>query len=392
MSGPPLKVAIDGRALQPGFREHQGRGIGVYAVELVRALARRADVALTIWHQPELPLPTEHVPDGVAVRAYPRLPLPKRDRLTSLVTVPAVVRRSDHDVFHFPSHTDAPFGASRGLVLTVHDLILEVHASLYTRGRSVPFRLARARERFSTVRAAALVADSEVTRQDLVRLWGCDPDRVRVAHLGLHPRFAPEAAGAAGALCRRLGLERPFVLYLGGIDARKNVPGLLRACARLAAGGVAPDLVLAGRVREAKEFPALASLARELGVESRLRYPGFVAEEDLPALLAAAEVFVFPSLYEGFGFPPLEAMACGTPVVSSDGGSLAEVLGDGALVVPAGDEGALAEALRRALGDVALRASLRERGRRQAARFTWERTAEATVAAYRVAAGGERRP
>ena len=121
-----MRVAIDGRPLQPGFREHQGRGIGVYAVELVRALARRDDLTLTVWHQPELPLPDAHVPAGVTRRAYPRLPLPLRDRLATHTTVAAVAARGDHDVFHVLAHGDAPAHGGRGVVVTVHDLILEV--------------------------------------------------------------------------------------------------------------------------------------------------------------------------------------------------------------------------------------------------------------------------
>jgi glycosyltransferase involved in cell wall biosynthesis len=355
-------------------------------VELLRALAGRDDLELTVWRQPELPLPPGSVPEGVRVRDYARLALPKRDRLAVFTTVPAAVRGSDHDVFHFLAHSDAPVWSGRGVVITVHDLILEVMSSLYAPRKPLQFRLARACERHAVSHAAALVTDSAVTRDDLVARWGCDPARIQVAHLGLHPRLAPQGPEAVAALRARLGLERPFVLYLGGIDARKNVPGLLRAYAQLAVSPGAPDLVLAGRVREAEEFPPLQALARELGVESRLRLPGFVPDADLPALYCAAEAFVFPSLYEGFGFPPLEAMACGTPTVSSVGGSLAEVLGDGALLVAAGDDDALAGALARVLGEPGLRADLRVRGRAHAARFTWERTADTTVSAYRAAA------
>jgi glycosyltransferase involved in cell wall biosynthesis len=144
--------------------------------------------------------------------------------------------------------------------------------------------------------------------------------------------------------------------------------------------------VLGGRVRDAREFAGLLATARELGIAARLRFPGFVADPDLPALYAAAEAFVFPSLCEGFGFPPLEAMACGTPVVSADGGSLAEVLGDAALVARAGDDEALAASLGRVLREPALRADLKSRGLARAKHFTWERCAEATMGAYRAVA------
>jgi glycosyltransferase involved in cell wall biosynthesis len=379
-----MRVAFDGRALQPGFREHQGRGIGVYAVELVRTLARRGDIELTVWHQPELPLPAAHVPAGVATRAYPRLALPARDRLASQLTVPAALAVSRHDVFHFPAHGDAPARGGRGVVVTVHDLILEVMARDYDPRRTPAFRLARTLERAAVRHARAVVTDSAVTRKDVETFYGVPHERVRVAHLGLHPRFVRPAASVIAAARERLGLPHPYVLYLGGIDARKDVPCLLAAWAHArSTAGETMDLVIAGRVREAREFPALLDRARALGIESTLRFPGHVADDDLPALHAGARVFAFPSRYEGFGFPPLEAMACGTPVVSSGGGSLREVLGDAALVTPPGYEAAFAQALMRLLGDEALRRDLAARGPAHAAGFTWERTAEATVAAYR---------
>jgi glycosyltransferase involved in cell wall biosynthesis len=327
------------------------------------------------------------VPAGVATRAYPRLGLPARDRLATQVTVPATIAGSRHDVFHFPAHGDAPALGGRGLVVTVHDLILEVMARDYDPRHALPFRIARALERSAVRRACAIVSDSAVTRDDLVSRYRVPGERVHVAHLGLHPRFTRPADSEITATLDRLELRRPYVLYLGGIDARKDMPALLEAWAQARSAAAEPmTLVIAGRVREARGFPALLDRARQLGVEPTLSFPGHVADEDLPALHAGARVFAFPSRYEGFGFPPLEAMACGAPVLSSGGGSLREVLGDAALVTPPGDTAAFAAGLTRLLADETLRRDLAARGPAHAARFTWERTAEATVAAYRAAA------
>jgi glycosyltransferase involved in cell wall biosynthesis len=178
------------------------------------------------------------------------------------------------------------------------------------------------------------------------------------------------------------------VLYLGGIDARKDVALLLEAFARAVAQRKEPVmLVLAGHVLNAPEYPALMERARALKLTERMRVLEFVPLEHLAMLLSAARVFAFPSRSEGFGLPPLEAMACGTPVVCTTGGALGEVVGDAALTAPPGDAATFAAQLARALDDEPLRETLRARGLARAATFTWARTAEATVAAYRVAIG-----
>ena len=388
----PLRVAIDGRPLQPGFRKHAGRGIGVYARELVRALARRDDLALTLWFEPALPVPDGVVPPGVARRHYRPLRLPMRDRLASQITVPAAAR-GGADVFHVLAHGDAPSLPPACTVITVHDLILEVMAHHYPGNGSLRFRFARACERSAIRRAPMLVADSAATRDDLVRRHGVAPSRVHVAPLGVDACFRPPEPAAVEAFRAHHGLAAPFVLYVGGVDARKNIGLLLEAFALVRGGRAGPlELVLAGHVKGAAEYPALEARACELGIARSLRVLEFVPGEELPVLLAAARVFAFPSLYEGFGLPPLEAMACGTPVVSTDGGSLAEVLADAALVASATDPADFAAKLVTALDDEPLRAHLRARGLARAAMFTWDLTAEATVGAYRalVAARGAR--
>jgi glycosyltransferase involved in cell wall biosynthesis len=383
-----LRVGIDGRPLQPGYREHQGRGIGTYAVELVRALARQPEIELVPYFDPRFPVPAERLPGAVRPALLPGLPaLRIGERLRTQLVVPWALPRRAVDVFHFPAHSDAPLALPPRAVVTVHDLILELRRDLYGWRRPLRYALARGVERAVIRRAGTIVTDSQTSKDDIVRRLGIDPGRIHVAWLGVGRRFRPATPDATLALRARLGLPERFALYLGGGDARKNLEGLLEALARLRArAAAAPPLVLAGPISREPGFPALMAQAARLGLRDAVRSLGYVEEADLPILLGAATLFVFPSLYEGFGLPPLEAMACGTPVVSSDGGSLKEVLGDAAWVVPAGDAAALAAGMERVLGDAGLRAALRERGRARAARFTWEATAEATCAAYRDAA------
>ena len=383
-----LRVGLDGRSLQGGFREDSGRGIGVYARELMRALAVRRDVALTLWLEPALPaMPNGFVPPGVTVRHYARLWLPLRDRLSSQITVPMAAASRLHDVFHWLAHVHAPAFPPRCSVITVHDLILEQFATLYAGHKNVAYRAARRLEAMAIHNASVLVADSQATRADLFVRHGVDPKRVFVVPLGVNARFAPASGPEVAAVRKFHDLSAPFVLYLGGIDARKDVHMLLEAFARVRAGRRAPlKLVLAGHVLRAPEYPALMERARVLALGDSLRVLEFVPLNHLGMLLTAARVFAFPSRWEGFGLPPLEAMACGTPVVSTTGGSLGEVLGDAALTVPPGDTQAFARALTRALDNQTVREELRARGLARAASFTWARTAEATVRAYRIAA------
>jgi len=382
-----LRVSIDARALQAGFREHAGRGIGRYAVELVAALARRDDLALTLWFEPALALP-EAIPAGAAVRRYARMPLPMRDRLAALTTVALAAHASGDDVVHFLAHGDAPPLLPPRAVVTVHDLILELMGERYGTSHTPGYRVARACEASTMRSARTLVTDSAVTRDDVVRLHGVDPARVHVVHLGVDAAFRVPDPAAVAALRTRLGLAAPFVLYVGGIDERKNVTMLVDAFAHARALGLPPGtrLAFAGRMDDAPEWPALRERVRARGLDDAFAPLGFVAGAELPVLFGAADLFAFPSLYEGFGLPPLEAMACGTPVVSTTGGSLGEVIGDAARTAPADDPRAFGEAIAAVMGDDATRATLRSRGLAHAARFTWDRTAEATVAAYRIAA------
>lgn len=387
-----LRVGIDARPLQPGFREEANRGVGVYARELVAALGVRDDLALTLWFDPHHPMPASALPPGVAVRRYAFSSPWLRDRVSSHVTSPLAAAGRGHDVFHWLAHVHAPVWPTGRSVITVHDLILEKLADLYhPHGPSRAFRIARALEGRAIRGAHMIVADSGATATDVRERHHVPASRLVVAPLGIHPRFAPSTPSAQAEVRGALGLDAPFVLYLGGIDPHKDVPLLLEAFARVRAGRSAPlTLALAGHVVGSPFQPALMARAAELGLGDDLRVLPFVPLDALPALIGAAEVFAFPSRIEGFGFPPVEAMACGTPVVSTTGGSLAEVLGDAALTVAPLDVTGFAAALRRALDDGSLRAHLRTAGIARAAGFTWARTAEATVAAYRRALAGTR--
>ncbi|MFM7231905.1 MAG: glycosyltransferase family 4 protein [bacterium] len=381
-----LRVGLDGRPLQPGFAGDGARGVGVYARELLAALAARHDLVLTVWFDRARPVPDGVVPPGVRIRRYAS-PLPLGERLAAQFTVPLAAGERSHDVFHWLSHRYAPALPPRGAVITVHDLLLERHPEWSPDAGSAGYRAARAIEASALRRATVLVADTEDVRETLVADHGVERARVSVAPLGVHPRFAPVSAAEVAGLRKHLALDAPFVLHVGGLGPRKGVPLLFEAFARARKRRRKHRLllVLAG---SAPDDPALAAVhegAAELGIADDLRVLPPLPLEHLARLLTAARVFAVSSRAEGYGLPALEAMACGTPVVSTTGGALGEVMGDAALLVAPGDLKGFATALERAAHDESVRARLIAAGRTRAAAHTWERTAEATVAAYRAA-------
>ena len=290
-------------------------------------------------------------------------------------------RQARHALGHVP-YLAPPVLAPRAVV-TVHDVIpLALPAYGAGRGQALYLRLVRAGLR----RSRTLIADSEWTRRDLARLAGVPSNRVQVVPLGVDKRFFPGDAAARGDARQRLGLPDRFGLFLSTRDLRKNLavalaawPEVWRTC-RL-------PLVIAGRAPR-KGSRVYVDWFRNLdpSAEAWLRVFGPVAERDKPDLYRAANIFVFPSRYEGFGLDPLEAMASGVPVVAANVTSLPEVVGDAGRLLPPDDPVAWADAVSSIAGNPGLAADLRERGIARAASFTWARTAERTHAIYRQAA------
>lgn len=350
-------------------------GIGRYTRALVEALLARAPEEDWVLYT-DRPLPAP--PAGARVRT---LPWPQR-LLWTLWAAPRDLRRAPADLFHGVTGFELP-PAACPLVTTVHDLIP------LTLPRLVPWRHRWAVRWLlpgALRRAARVITVSQATRDALLARFPLAPGRVRVVPEAPDPRFAPPAAETRAAVRARYGLYGPYVLFVGLHEPKKNLPGLLAAVARLRrAGQWGPrTLVLAGDVGWG--CPDLPRRAAALGLGDCVRWVGAVPDAWLPALYAEAEVFVFPSLWEGFGLPVLEAMAVGTPVVASTRGALPEVTAGAAwLAEPA--PAPLAEALGQVLGDPALRARLSEAGRARAQAFSWARTAAETLAVYREAVG-----
>jgi glycosyltransferase involved in cell wall biosynthesis len=292
--------------------------------------------------------------------------------------LPVASRRARVDLVHGPVNV-VPRGLPGPSVVTIHDL------AFLRWPDQIPARRYRylARElTASAKRATRILAVSEATKRDLVERLGIDPAKIACTPLGVDARFRPMVSGKIDEFRVAKGVTRPYILSVATFEPRKNLPRLLDAFAMVADRVphelvlVGPEGWLTGAIHEQLQRPALAD---------RVRVTGFVPDEELPAWYSGADLFAYPSLYEGFGLPPLEAMACGVPVLTSNCSSLPEVVGDAALMVDPTDTGAIADGILRVLTAQAFATDLRQRGPRRAAGFTWERTAALTVAAYREA-------
>jgi len=230
--------------------------------------------------------------------------------------------------------------------------------------------------------ADTVIAVSECTKRDAVRLYGLDEAKIRVICEGVNSRFRPASPEAMAVAWARYGLPERYILCVGTIEPRKNLNTLMEAFATLKVRPATCDLRLVIVGKKGWLYKGFFRRLRELGLEGEVVFPGFVPDEDLPALYSAAELFVFPSLYEGFGLPPLEAMACGTPVIASNTSSVPEVVGEAGILVEPRDVRVLAGAMERVLMDEGKQREMRDKGLQQAARFSWERAARETLQVY----------
>jgi len=299
-----------------------------------------------------------------------------------LAYLPLRLFRLRADVFHGPAVFLPLIKAGYRTVVTIHDLVSFLFPETVPRKYSLYMRLMT---RLAVRSADRIIAVSDATKADLRRVLGVRDDQVTVIHEAAAPEFAvapsPEAAARVVA---RYGITPPYCLFVGNLEPRKNLARLIEAFALVTArhppGDAAPQLVLAG-TRAWLSGGILNTVAAHALTE-RIVFTDYVPPVDLPALYAGAACFVFPSVYEGFGLPVLEAMAAGAPVVASRVGAIPEVAGDAALLVDATRPATIAEAIEAVLADPGLRATLVERGRRRAQAFSWETAARRTLAVY----------
>jgi glycosyltransferase involved in cell wall biosynthesis len=365
-----MRIGIDISRLGVAART----GTEHYTYELLAALARLDRYNDYTLYCNGLPAALPPLGANMALRSIPARRLWTHGRLSL-----EMVLRPPERLF-VPAHV-LPLRHPRRSVVTIHDLGYHCFPRAHPRAQRLYLQISTL---WSARAARRLIAISELTKGELVRRYRVPPQKITVIHHGVAPRFRPIGGQAARATQARYGITAPYFIYIGTIQPRKNLRRLIEAFAiyqgsTLSTQHPAPgtQLVIAGKRGWLTE--GIERRAEELGIAGQVRFTGYVADEEVPALLGGALAFVYPSLYEGFGMPALEAMACGTPVLTSNSSSLPEVTGEAALLVNPQDTAAMASALARLATDDGLRAELRERGLRRAASFTWERCAGETL-------------
>ncbi|MBI5833302.1 MAG: glycosyltransferase family 4 protein [Armatimonadetes bacterium] len=382
-----MRVALDATLLGARFS-----GVERAVAQLIAALARvsgdEVEVAAYVGRHFDAYAEAFH-PDGLDPTGRLRLrraDLDNRNRLARLwwqqLVLPRLVQQAGDDLFHAPAYL-SPVITSVPKVVTVYDLISLEQPHFATRANRLNYRLVVPPGLRS---AQAISVPSEDARAAVARLLPGVVARCRLVPLGVEPRFGQADELDIATVRERLRLPERYLLWVGNMEPKKNVLVLLDALARLAADGRrVPRLVLAGALSWGTHEVMRAFLAR--GLQTKVLFLGRVRDEELPALYAGATAFLFPSLVEGFGLPPLEAMAAGVPVVGSTCGAVAEVVGDAGLLADPADSNAWAEAMVQVTEDDDLRTRLVARGRDRAAQYTWDRTARLTIEVYRELTG-----
>ena len=371
-----MLIAFDGTTLTPGRT-----GVGYYTEHLLQHLAREVvdtgDEIVVVSNKPidtQSPLPAH-------VRVHDGHRFPVRIGWMQLRAASALGALRP-DIAHFTNGM-MPIGSPVATVVTVHDMSLRLYPKCHPVRRVL---LNRPLMGVAIQQASAIVTVSNSARRDLLRLHGVPADRVAVVHEAASPAFRPiEDRELLDSMRSRYGLPRHFMLYVGTIEPRKNLTRLMTAFAEARKAGIAQELVCVGPYGWSSGD--LAGHIEALGIKSAVHFTGYLPFEDLPAIYNLADFFAFPSLYEGFGLPVVEAMACGIAVLTSNTSSLGEIAGDAAETIDPLNTDAITDAIIRLATDADLRRDRSERGLQRARSFSWAQTAKEMLAVYQRAAG-----
>lgn len=371
-----MRVGIDGYPLA-----EPRTGVGHYTLELARSLA-----LISPRDEFELVSPAPFNDPALAEIRRANLPnlLTKNPRASSIrghwwsIGLPMYIRRAGFDLFH-GTNFDVPLWKQGRSVVTIHDLSALLHPDKH---RSRLVRRARLRLPLVVRFADRIITPTESVRREVCQRFKLKPAKVKSIHSAARTSFAPMPFAESLELRQRLRVEDDFLLFVGTLEPRKNLLTLLKAFAQIMEQSeLRPQLVIAGG--EGWLMDEMFAFIRKSGITERLRFTGYLSDEELRGLYSSCKVFIYPSVYEGFGLPPLEAMACGAPVIAGRIPSLLEVLGSTARLVEPLDVNALAGTIVELLKDANQRQLLGAAGLQRAGQFSWEKTARMTLDVYR---------
>jgi glycosyltransferase involved in cell wall biosynthesis len=371
-----MRIGIDATALPP-----QPVGAGNYIIHLIRTLTgMTSDHEFVVFAQPSGP----NLIDLSEKSSVEWVIVDERSSGSRLIWeqlyLPNLVRKSGVDLLH-SLHYTRPVRLPCKSVVTFHDMTFFLYPELHTWARRQYFpRMMK----YSAGKADELITVSDSTRDDLIRILQIDPHKVTTTHLGVNPGFKPTVdEDKKKKIAEKYNLPEKFILYVGLVEPRKNLPVLIDAYKQLIENDLDYELVLVGRY--GWMYEEVLEQVRKLNLQHAVRFLGYVPQEDLPLVYNLASLFVYPTIYEGFGLPALEAMACGIPVITSAVSSLPEIVKEAGLLTPVNDTNALFETMVTALTNEDLRKDLIRKGPERAAEFSWSKTAQLTLQVYQKA-------
>jgi glycosyltransferase involved in cell wall biosynthesis len=367
-----MKIGVDSR----GAIWYRGTGIGTYTYQLVKNLHTidKKNEYRFFWPGDEF----KNLDPGVdeVFNSIER----SKDKFWEEVHIPMSVEQEKIDIFHVPQN-GIGLPAKKGClnVVTVHDLIPYIYPETVGKGYLKIFLQEMPR---IMAQSDLVITVSEHSKRDIQRIFQLPDDRIAVTYEAPESVYKPiDKTQAKEFVKKTYGIDRPYVLYIGGFSPRKNVKGLINAFYEIQKD-IPEEIALVLVGKEARDFDDTSMLVDALRLNDRVIFTGFAPVLELPYLYNAAELFIYPSFYEGFGLPPLEAMACGTPTITSNTSSIPEVTGNAALLINPHDMYNLAEAMEKTLNSPELRAKMSADGLAQASKFSWEKCARETLGAY----------
>lgn len=362
------QIAFDISALDPNFKAHAQRGIGRYVRELRKYFDQSAQLPISYFDSASL------LDKSLFSKFLDLAPLGKQTLKQHLPYAQKLCRLKNK-IIHFPGHMDVPVWGVSNYIITVLDLIPTILSELYIKDKpKLLYNFVRGLEHAAIKKAGLVIAISQNTARDVERILKIPADKIVVTPLGVEEKFFN---------CKWQAQASNDILYVGGIDKRKNFPSLLHTLKIiLERGRTKANLVCVGNVEHDPDFKKYQELISKLNLQNHVKFTGFLSDADLIKAYSQAAVFFFPSLYEGFGLTPLEAMAAGTPLVCSNLSSMPEVVGDCGILVNPNNFQEAAIAIENILLNQELAQNLSNQARKRARLFTWEKTGQLTVEAY----------